>query len=307
MKISREVKLGLLGTLTLFLFIWGISYLKGRDIFTSQITLYSEFDNVTGLVETNPVVISGVKIGQVDEIFFHPNGSGKVMVSMVLKKTIAIPDNSIAHLKGADFMGFREIELILGNSSVTISDGDTLASRTSTSIMEDVSQQFGPLKQQAESLLAKMDSVLGAVRFVLNEETRDNLIKSMESLKNTMVSVEQQADRLGVIMANAESISNNLEANNETINNILQNFSSISDTLAALEIAHTMAEVNSAMEALSFTMEKIQRGEGSLGMLVNDEELYRNLETSSRNLDLLLEDIRQNPRRYINISVFGKN
>lgn len=307
MKISREVKLGLLGTLTLFLFIWGISYLKGRDIFSRQLTLYSEFENVTGLVETNPVVVSGVKIGQVDKIFFHPDGSGKIMVSMILNREIGIPQNSVAHLKGADFMGFREIELLLGDAPDKVVNGDTLVSRTSTSIIEDVSQQFGPLKEQAEGLLARVDSVLAAIQGVFNEDTRKSLTQSIESVNNTLVAVDQQSDRLVAIMANAESISTNLKDNNETITNILQNFSSISDTLAALEISQTMAEVNATMEALSLTMSKIQRGEGSLGLLVNDDQLYRNLEISSRNLDLLLEDIRRNPRRYINISVFGKN
>jgi phospholipid/cholesterol/gamma-HCH transport system substrate-binding protein len=307
LKFSREAKLGLLGTLTLFLFIWGLSYLKGKDLFSRQITLITEYDNVSGLVETNPVVVSGVKIGQVQKITFHPDGSGRIMVSLILNKDIAIPKNSVAHLKGGDFMGFREIELLLGDAPERVSNGDTLISKTSSSLMEDVGQQFGPLKQQAEGLLLSIDSVLTAINFVFNEDTRKNLSLSIESMKNTMVTVDQQSNRLAAIMANAESITANLKDNNQTITNILQNFSTISDTLAALELGRTMAEVNSTMEALSLTIGKIQRGEGSMGLLVNDEELYRNLETTSRNLDLLLEDIRKNPRRYINVSVFGKN
>ena len=307
MKFSREAKLGLLGTLTLFLFIWGLSYLKGKDLFSRQITLITEYDNVSGLVETNPVVVSGVKTGQVQKITFHPDGSGRIMVSLILNKDIAIPKNSVAHLKGGDFMGFREIELLLGDAPERVSNGDTLISKTSSSLMEDVGQQFGPLKQQAEGLLLSIDSVLTAINFVFNEDTRKNLSLSIESMKNTMVTVDQQSNRLAAIMANAESITANLKDNNQTITNILQNFSTISDTLAALELGRTMAEVNSTMEALSLTIGKIQRGEGSMGLLVNDEELYRNLETTSRNLDLLLEDIRKNPRRYINVSVFGKN
>lgn len=307
MKISREVKLGLLGTLTLFLFIWGIAYLKGKDIFSSQLTIYSEFGNVTGLVETNPVIVSGVKIGQVDEISFHPDGSGRIIVSMILNKEIGIPKNSVAHLKGADFMGFREIELIIGDALAKVSNGDTIVSRTSTSLLEDAGQQLAPVKEQAEVLLARVDSVLAAIQYVFSQDIQNNLTQSIESLKNTMVTIDKQSGRLDAIMANAESITTNLKDNNESITNIIQNFSSISDTLAALEIAQTMAEVNTTMESLSGAMEKIQRGEGSIGLLVNDDALYQNLETSSKKLDLLLEDIRLNPRRYINVSVFGKN
>lgn len=318
MKISREVKLGFIGAVTLFLFVWGLSYLKGKDILGRQLTIFAEYDNVSGLVETNPVVVSGVKIGQVDRIYFHPDGSGKIMVRMIVGRDIGIPVNSVARLTGADFMGFREIDIILGDSRVNVFNGDTLATLTSASLTEEVSQQIAPLKHQAENLLAQIDSVLAVVQNIFNAETRENISQSIESIKQTIVTIEKttatvdttfsrQASRLAVILSNAESISNNLRQNNEAITNIIQNFSELSDTMAALEIAKTMEDVNKTMEALSAAMDKINRGEGSLGLLVNDEELYRNLETSSKQLELLLEDIRQNPRRYINVSVFGRN
>jgi len=318
LKISREVKLGFIGAVTLFLFVWGLSYLKGKDILGRQLTIFAEYDNVSGLVETNPVVVSGVKIGQVDRIYFHPDGSGKIMVRMIVGRDIGIPVNSVARLTGADFMGFREIDIILGDSRVNVFNGDTLATLTSASLTEEVSQQIAPLKHQAENLLAQIDSVLAVVQNIFNAETRENISQSIESIKQTIVTIEKttatvdttfsrQASRLAVILSNAESISNNLRQNNEAITNIIQNFSELSDTMAALEIAKTMEDVNKTMEALSAAMDKINRGEGSLGLLVNDEELYRNLETSSKQLELLLEDIRQNPRRYINVSVFGRN
>lgn len=314
MKIKREIKIGILATATLFLFVWGLSYLKGRDIFNRQLTIYAEYKNVTGLVETNPVKVSGVKIGQVERIYFHPDGSGRIMVQMVINRDISIPGNSVAQLTGADFMGFREIDIVLGNAPEAIKNGDTLSSVALSSLTEALSGQIAPIAKQAENLLAQIDSVLS----IFNAETRSNISKSIESLSKTMASIEKtsamaettfarQTERLAVIMANAESISTNLSQNNEAITNVLNNFSELSDTLAALEIAHTMQEVNKTMEALASSMDKINRGEGSLGLLVNDDQLYRNLETSSKQLDRLLEDIRKNPGRYINISVFGRN
>ncbi len=318
MKITREIKLGIIVTATIFVFVWGVSYLKGKDIFNRQLTIYAEYENVSGLLETNPVVVSGVKIGQVERIYFHPDGSGKIMVQLILGRQISIPSNSVARLTGADFMGFREIDIVMGNSPQAIKNGDTLASLTSASITEEVSRQIAPLTTQAESLLLKIDSVLGAVLEIFNAETRRNLTQSIESMRQTLGNIQNttttldttfahQAKRLAVIMSNAESITTNLSQNNQAITNVISNLSELSDTMAALEIAQTMQNVNNTMEALAASMDKINRGQGSLGLLVNDDQLYRNLEASSKQLEQLLKDIRQNPGRYINVSVFGRN
>lgn len=318
MKFSREIKLGFIIALTLFLFIWGINYLKGKDIFSSQMTVFAIYDQVNGLIESNPVSVNGVKIGQVDRITFHPDGSGKILVTLILGRQIEIPNNSIARLVGADLMGTREIEIVFGTASIPLANGDTLRSEVTASLTEEVSRQMLPFKIQAENLLAQVDSVLAVIQYIFNAETRDNIAQSIESINKTVRNIEQtsatvdttfarQATRLAVIVANAESISTNLRQNNEAITNIIHNFSELSDTFAALEIAKTMEDVNKSMEAFSLAMDKINRGEGSIGLLVNDDELYHNLENSSKQLELLLEDIRKNPRRYINVSVFGKN
>ena len=306
MKISREVKLGLIISFTLFLFFWGFNYLKGKDIFSRQLSIYAEYDDVRGLVETNPVVVSGVKIGQVERIYFHPDGSGKIVIRMILDRQIKIPTNSVARLTGADFMGFREIDIILGDSPVFITTGDTLASLTSFSAIDEVTKQLMPITGQAENMLLQIDSVLTAINQIFTQETRDNITKSIANLNQTMHQVSRQTSRLDDIFSNVQSITNNLNENNEAISNILKNFSEISDTLAALELAKTMKEVDQSLESFSAIMDKINNGEGSVGLLINDEELYRNLEASSKQLEKLLEDVRKNPGRYVNISVFGK-
>jgi phospholipid/cholesterol/gamma-HCH transport system substrate-binding protein len=306
LKISREVKLGLIISFTLFLFFWGFNYLKGKDIFSRQLSIYAEYDDVRGLVETNPVVVSGVKIGQVERIYFHPDGSGKIVIRMILDRQIKIPTNSVARLTGADFMGFREIDIILGDSPVFITTGDTLASLTSFSAIDEVTKQLMPITGQAENMLLQIDSVLTAINQIFTQETRDNITKSIANLNQTMHQVSRQTSRLDDIFSNVQSITNNLNENNEAISNILKNFSEISDTLAALELAKTMKEVDQSLESFSAIMDKINNGEGSVGLLINDEELYRNLEASSKQLEKLLEDVRKNPGRYVNISVFGK-
>lgn len=316
MKISREVKLGVLAAVTLFLFIWGINYLRGKDLFTNQIYFYAVYEQVGGLTESNPVRVSGVQIGQVDRIAFHPDGSGRVVVrSIVESGQIAIPVNSTARMS-SDFLGTTEIEIVLGDSENLLGEGDTLQSITKASITEEVSRQLMPFRQKAEDLLAQVDTILTVIQYTFNPQTRDNIINSVESITKTLnslesttmtldTSIEGQISKLSVILSNAESITTNIKNNNEDISRIIENFSAISDTLAAAQIEQTFSNVNQTMEDFSQVVEKINRGEGSMGLLINDEDLYRNLDASSRQLDSLLMEIRNNPRRYFNISVFG--
>lgn len=316
MKISREVKLGILAAVTLFLFIWGINYLRGKDLFTPQISFYAVYEEVGGLTESNPVRVSGVQIGQVDRITFHPDGSGRVVVESIIESgKILIPDNSTARMS-SDFLGTTEIEIVLGDSQTLLGQGDTLQSQTKESITDQVTRQLMPMRQKVEDLLGQVDTILTVIQYTFNPQTRDNIINSVESITKTLnslesttmtldTSLEAQISKLSVILSNAESITTNIENNNEDISQIIKNFSAISDTLAAARIEQTFRNVNQTMDDFAQVMEKINRGEGSMGLLINDEDLYRNLDASSRQLDSLLMEIRKNPGKYFNISVFS--
>ncbi len=317
MKIPREVKIGALTVATILLFIWGLNFLKGKDIFTRQITFYATYDDVTGLIESNPVSLSGVNIGQVDRIRFLPDGSGHILVSCIIDRRVAIPDNSISILTGMSITGTREIIISMGDSNTFIQDGDTLQSGTQASLQDEVSQLVTPIKERAEDLFGQIDSVMIVFQSIFNEETRVNITRSFESIQQTLENLETttgrldqtidtETTRIASILLNAESITENLRNNNETLTNILNNFSSISDSLAAANLKQTVANAEQSLENLNLILQKVESGEGTLGLLVNDEELYHNLERSSKQLELLLEDIRNNPGNYIRISVFGR-
>lgn len=312
---SREIKIGILSVATILLFIWGFNYLKGRDVLMRQISIYTVYDQVNGLVESNPVLINGVKIGQVNKISFHPDRSGRILVELIISSKVEIPANSTALLTGADLMGNREIHVLMGNSILMAGHKDTLQSSTQISLQEEVSRQMLPIKRKAEDLISQMDSVLAVVQLIFNAETRKNITQSISSIQYTVKNLESstqkldetianEASRLASIMQYAESITRNLHNNNELISNIIQNMSDISDTLASEEIKKTIADAQQSIGNLNNIMEKIDQGEGSIGLLVNDKELYHNLEASSKQLELLLEDIRKNPKRYLKISVF---
>jgi phospholipid/cholesterol/gamma-HCH transport system substrate-binding protein len=316
LKITRELKIGLFTVMTVFLIIWGINYLKGKDIFSRQMYFYAVYDDVTGLIESNPVSINGVKIGQINSIRFMPDGSGRILVESIISRSIQIPRNSISQLTGASLMGNREIIILLGDSKDMIENRDTLQSGMATSIKDEVSEMVAPIKQRAEELFIQIDSIMEVFQAIFTTQTRENIVNSFASIQNTLENLETTTDRLdqtidaesvriSSIMANAESITRNLSDNNELVKNILQNFSNISDSIASANLHQTLVNAEKSLENLNMVLEKIEKGEGSIGLLLNDEGLYNNLESSSKQLELLLEDIRKNPGSYINFSVFG--
>jgi len=317
LKIKREVKVGILVVTTSALLFWGINYLKGKNYLSNNRILYATYNQVNGLVKANWVMVNGVKVGEVSGIEFI-DSKGRVQVQMSIQNKIDIPRNTIARIYNSDVLGSKAIELLLGNSTDMVKNGDVLKSEIQPSITEEVSYQMLPIKRKAESVMASLDSVLAVIQYVFNEDTRENLKRSFESIKFTIKNLEStsynidtlvttQRNRLSQIFLNIESITSNIKNNNSKLTNVINNFSSISDSLSKAKIATTINNANNAMTDFAKITEKINKGEGSLGMLINNDSLYNGLEKSSMELHLLLEDMRLNPNRYVHFSVFGKN
>ncbi|MFH0865477.1 MAG: MlaD family protein [Bacteroidota bacterium] len=316
-KIKREVKVGILVVASFVFLYWGFNFLKGRNYLSSNRIFYAKYEQVNGLAKANWVMVNGVKVGEVSGIEFM-DAKGNVLVEMSVDNSIEIPRNTISRIYNSDVLGSKAIQFILGDGSDMAESGDTLASDIQPSITEEVSFQMLPIKRKAESVMASLDSVLAVIQYVFNEDTRDNLAHSFESIKFVIQNLEHttynidtlmttQRNRLAQIFANIESISSNFKNNNSKLTNIISNFSAISDSLSKAKIVSTINNANSAISNFSRITEKINNGEGSLGLLINNDSLYYELEKSSKDLDLLLEDLRLNPQRYVHVSVFGKN
>lgn len=317
MKITREIKIASVFIVALALFVWGFNFLAGKNIFFRQLTLYAVYDQVNGLEEANPVVINGFKVGMVKDIGFHPDGSGRMLVKfLITNNDIRIPTNSIARLFSSDIMGSRAIEIKMGKGTEYIHDGDTLRTELGATLGEEVSGQMLPIKQKFEGVMSSIDSVLVIIQAVFNEGTRQNLLLSFENIKLTIRNLEHttsnidtlvttQKSKLADIIGNVESISSNIKDNNDKITNIINNLSSVSDTLAKARLASTINNANNSLKEFNDILSKINRGEGSLGMLVYNDKLYKNLEKSSADLDALIRDIKLNPQRYLNFSLIG--
>jgi phospholipid/cholesterol/gamma-HCH transport system substrate-binding protein len=318
MKLTREVKIGLIFIIAIILFLWGLNFLKGKKIFTRQRTFYAVYTQVGGLLGEAPVSINGLIVGQVSSIHFENKQSARVIVEITVNNPIAIPENSTAKIFNADLLGTKSMEIVLGNSTALAEDGDTLLTSVQTSLSDEVNRQVQPIKKKVEDLMMSVDSVVSELRLIFNAETRDNLSKSFGHIRTSLENLETvsynidtlvygQRDRIQRILFNVESISKNLKDNNGNIAQILENFANISDSLAKADISRTINHLNNSLSDLATITDKINKGEGSLGMLVNDKKLYTNLESSSRELDQLLLDLKLNPGRYVSFSLFGRS
>ncbi len=298
--------------------IWGINYLNGNNFFVQENKYYAVYDRIDGLVESSPVMIKGLKVGQVNNISFVSdslNNKLQVLVSFVVNNEIKIPDSSIAEITSIDLMGSKAIYLNLSPKIQYHEIGDTLLSSIEQGLKDQVSQQMLPLKMKAEDLMSSIDSVMTVIQYIFNDATRDNLSKTFSSIKKTIQNLESASISLDTLMKNEkgklsrifthiESITANLNNNSDKLNNIISNFSVISDSLAKAEIAGTINKANEALTQANDIITKINNGEGSLGALLNNDTLYHNLDKAAYDLDMLLKDIEQNPKKYLHFSIF---
>ena len=299
-KLSKEIKIGLLVIISIVVLVWGVNYLKGSNLFDNNKTVYAIYQNIGGLQEGSSIVINGFKVGTVKKIFLQDNYT--LLVELNIENNIDIPVNSISKIVNEDIMGSKGIALLLGDSNINIEEGDTLNSDIEGSLKDEVNKQVLPLKNKAEELISSIDSVVTVITSVLSKDARESLTKSLESLDYTFNTMSQTMTKVNQIVdQNDERISSivkNLEEKNDEITNILKNFSDLSDDIAKSNIRDLLA-------SLGEVSKKISNSEGSLGMFINDKDLYLNLEKSSKELETLIKDIKLNPKRYIGFSVLG--
>ena len=314
-KIRKEIKVGFIFVVATAILIWGLMYLKGLELLKTSRKFYAVYDQVNGLVAANPISIKGLKVGQVKKLYFDPQNPKKIIVELYVLGDYPIAKNSSARIFSSSLLGSPEVEIVPGDSQVMAVSGDTLLSSTEATLGQEVNKQLLPLKTKAENLISSIDSIAIIVQEVLNKNTRDNLVGAIEHVKQSLANIAHttqnldtlmtsQRNNLAKIIKNVESISSNLNRNNDKITNILTNFSNLSDSLAQTNIPQTIAQVNKAISDLDVMLVKINKGEGSVGQLLNNEQLYNEVEKAARDLNLLLEDIKKNPSKYVKVSVF---
>lgn len=311
MKISNETKVGALTAIAIVLLFLGYSFLKGNDIFTSENMFYTDYDEVGGLTASKPVTVNGYQIGRVSKMTLLDNG--KIRTEFRIKKQYDIPSNTVARIVSEGLMGGKAIVFDLGNSKVLAQSGAPLNSDVQANLMEKVE----PLQKKVENLVVKLDSVLSTVNTALNDEFQRDFRSSLRSISISLNNVEKitgdvedlmgsERVRLSKIMQNLESITNNFNRNGKQINSILANMETLSNDVRDLQIKETVDNANQAMLDVKAITDKINKGEGSIGLLVNDDQLYNNLNSATAEFDALVKDLKTNPGKYVKLSIFGK-
>jgi phospholipid/cholesterol/gamma-HCH transport system substrate-binding protein len=315
MKLSRYTKLGILITVSIAIFIWGMNYLKGIDFFKNNTTFYAVYPRVDGLVRSSIVTLNGYQVGQVKDIEFSGRNDGSLLVSFTLEGDSRLPKGTVARIISSDIMGTRSIKLEIAASNEYYQENDTIPGTIEGDLKEQVSMQVLPLKNKAEQLLSSLDSAITVVTYIFNEETRENLSESFEHINQTIMNIRETSSMLNKLMenqyTNIEGTLVNLKQITDTLNessghfrNIIANASNISDSIAGINVKQLFTDVSQSADGINQIIQKINANEGTAGRLINDAELYSNLAQLSQSLDDLLNDLRRNPKRYVHFSAF---
>lgn len=315
MKTKRPYIVALSFIAALLLFIWGLNFLKGKDVFFKERVFYARYAQVNGLIKSNPVVINGFRVGQVGDIYFDPSLNGTIIVKISLHNNFPIPANSEARIFSSDLMGSKAVDLRLGNSTQILKSGDTLGSSIEASLMDEVNAQVAPLKNKAEGLLSSLDSVVVVLQTVLNESGKENIIASLQNISSTFKNLESttanidsmvidERNRIAAILYNVDMITQNLEENSNEINRIIDNVADFSDSLAVTDISGAVRQAQAALAEMNSMMKKMNAGQGTMGKLLSNDSLYIELVNTADALNKLLEDIKENPKRYVKFSLF---
>ncbi len=303
MKLSREIKTGIIVIGGILLFILGFSYLKSSSLFDNSKKMYAIYPNVGGLQPGTAVSINGLNVGKVNDIRFI-DAKGNLLVTFTVNSDFSFSKNSPAVLYDTGIIGGKGLQILpLFDDAPMAKSGDTLGTTVRPGLTELAQQKLTPLFQKFEAAVADADSVLVNVNEVLDEKTKRDLRSAISGLSTLINSLQGSANSLDKLLSNN---SGKLDSSLTNFQNLTTSFSLLADSLNNSGLPKTLESLESTVANLDRVMAKIQNGEGTLGKLMNDKELYNNLNATSRELDLLLQDFRLNPKRYVNVSVFGK-
>jgi phospholipid/cholesterol/gamma-HCH transport system substrate-binding protein len=309
MKISNETKVGALAVLALALLITGFNFLKGKNVFSHSSNIYAVFTDLGSLEKSNQVKISGLPVGTVYTLTPRDKDVSGIVVTINLTRDVHIPKNSVAYIS-ASLVGTSYIAIERGDSKEYIQEGDTLATRIENGIIGDVKAQLSPTLVKIRDVVDSLKAALGGINRILDPHTKGNISQILMNLKEASGSlkslVNEKKGPLSETLNNASSVTANLKKNNDSITALINNANSLAKKFVNLPLAQTLDSVKSALSELKLTLKKVNSPGGTIGALMNDKSVYNKLSSTIASAELLLDDIRVHPKRYVNISVFGK-
>lgn len=308
-KLKKEVKVGIFSLTMILALYWAINFIKGTDLFRGTTTYYAAYDRVNGLQASSQIVIKGYKVGVVRKMHFDPAASGKIVLELGIKSRFRIPQNSRARIFSDGLMGGKAIEIELGDAPQYLHDGDTIRSEWDGGLLEMAGSEFEALKIKATAMTNKIDAVLDNLNGLL-EDNADNLTVTLGNIARMSASLEtvvtSESGDLKSIVDNLNSLSHTLSNSGPRLERTMSNLESFTGYLNSAQVAGAVDNLSSSLAALNAVLEKVNRGEGTAGKLMQDEALYDSLTAASSNLSSLLEDLKANPKRYVHFSLFGR-
>lgn len=303
MKLSKEIKAVLIIISGIFLFLLGYNFLNSTSLFKKENNLFALYDNVEGLQVGTKVTVNGLSVGKVSKIDFLPNTT-QILVSFSIRNDVVFSKNSVAELYEAGLIGGKSIAIHpVYDNFKKFKSGDTLKSSIKPGLTDVVNQQIAPLQQKLEKVLTNADSLFSGFNIVLNSEGKNNIAKTLEKLSSALKNTDDLVSRFNSITKNQ---SGNIAKTILNLTTVSENLSQITDSLSKSNLKQTIYNFEKLSSNFNQVLTEIRNGKGTISKLIYEDSLYHNLKNSSKAIDILVKDLKSNPKKYVHFSLFGK-
>ena len=297
MKIfSKEVQIALVAIAGIVVMFFGLKFLKGMTLFTTANSYYAKFNNVAGLSVSSPIYSNGYRVGVVEDVIYNYDGKNEIIAVLGLDNKMHLPNGTTAEIS-KDLMGNIELDLILGPNPVDqMEPGDTIFGHIQQSALSKASEMIPQIQQ----LLPKLDSILANVNMLLSDPALSHSLQNIDQITANLSSTTNELHHLSA------NLKTQVPGIMEKADNVLDNTNTLTKNLSDLDVAMTMAKVNNTLQNVEQMTAKLNSNDGTLGLLMRDQELYRNAASTMGHVDSLMIDLKQHPKRYVHFSIFGR-